>query len=248
MAAMSDMTFPSVDGPGSPERPDPFADVRIDRKRPAAAQVYDQLRALILALAVPPGATLARATLAERFGVSQMPVREALLKLEEEGLVDTFPQSATRVSLIDMQRVREARFLRLSIELEAVRTLADGGALDVRPVQAIVERQAALLGLGDIDGFAHADREMHRTLLRMAGVPGLWSAIRSRSGHLDRLRRLHLPTPGKAESVVEEHRGIVAAIAAGDPAAAQARMRQHLSGTVASVEALRDSYPGFIEA
>lgn len=247
---MSDTPLPYAQDPPLPgDRPDPLADLRIDRKRPAAAQVYEQLRTLIIGLVVAPGTTLARATLAERFGVSQMPVREALLRLEEEGLVDTFPQSATRVSLIDMQRVHEARFLRLSIELEVVRTLAaDGVGLDFRPVEAVIERQAALLRAGDIDGFARADREMHRTLLELAGVPGLWGAIRNRSGHLDRLRRLHLPTPGKAESVVDEHRAIVAAIAAGDPQAAQDRLRAHLSGTVASVETLRARYPGYVES
>lgn len=248
---MSDKIIPRVDGPEpvSVDRPDPFADVRIDRKRPAATQVYEQLRSLIIGLAVPPGASLTRAILAERFGVSQMPVREALLRLEEEGLVDTFPQSATRVSRIDMQRVREARFLRLSIELEVVRTIAvTAGDHDFRPLEAVIERQAALLALNDIDGFARADREMHRTLLRLADVPGLWSAIRSRSGHLDRLRRLHLPTPGKAQSVVDEHRGIIEAVARGDATAAQEGLRRHLSGTVASVETLRERYPDYIAA
>jgi len=241
---MSSVEPISPTGPGKGE--DPFAGVRVDRKRPAVAQIYEQLRARITSLAVPPGATLSRAALSERFGVSQQPVREAILKLEEEGLVETYPQSATKVAKIDLQSVREAQFLRLSVELEVVRTLALAERLDLFPVESLILRQARYLAREDFTTFAEADREMHRTMLEMAGVPGLWSLIRSRSGHLDRLRHLHLPTPGKAQSVIEGHRGILEALEARDPDAAQAALRRHLSGTLSSIDDLRDRFPDHI--
>lgn len=225
----------------------PFADVRVDRKRPAVAQVYEQLRARIIALAVPPGATLSRAELADRFGVSQQPVREAILKLEEEGLVETYPQSATKVAKIDLQSVREAQFLRISVEIEVVRKLALTEGLDLFPIESLILQQERFLQREDFAAFAEADREMHRTMQDMAGVPGLWTLIRSRSGHLDRLRHLHLPTPGKAQSVIGGHRGILAALGRRDPAEAQEAMRRHLSGTLASVEELRDRFPNHIK-
>jgi DNA-binding GntR family transcriptional regulator len=247
---MSEITAPMLDNTiaGLNDDVDPFGGAQIDRKKPAAAQIYDQLRAAVTSLAIPPGATLARAVLAERFGVSQTPVREALLKLEEEGLVDTFPQSATRVSQIDLQSVSEAQFLRLAVELETVRKLAsEVPDLDIEPVEALIDSQARYLKRENIPGFAEADREMHRTMLEIAGVPGLWAVIRSRSGHLDRLRHLHLPTPGKAQSVIEEHRAILAAIEKGDIGMAQEALRAHLSGTIASVAELRDQYPGYLK-
>lgn len=226
---------------------DPFADARIDRTKPAVAQVYDQLRARIISLAVPPGATVSRAALAERFGVSQQPVREALLKLQEEGLVETFPQSATNVAKIDLQSVREAQFLRISVELEVVRKLAmEAERIDLYPIEALISQQERHLARGDFSGFAEADRQMHRTLLELAGVPGLWPLIRSRSGHLDRLRHLHLPTPGKAQSVIKEHRRMLDGLVKGDPAEAQDAMRSHLTGTLASVEELRVRFPDYM--
>jgi DNA-binding GntR family transcriptional regulator len=229
------------------ENQDLFPNVRIDRKLPAAPQIYNHLRSMIMSLAVPPGASLPRALLAERFGVSQQPVREALLKLEEEGLVDTFPQSSTKVSKIDLQSVHEAQCLRLSVELEAVRMLtAQADRLDFFPVETLIARQERLLERDDIAGFAEADREMHRTMMEMAGIPGLWSVIRSRSGHVDRLRNLHLPTPGKAVSVMEDHKRILNAVRSGDPAKAQEALRTHLSGTIASVEGLRNLYPHYL--
>jgi len=242
LPSTGDSARPQGEGPANP-----LADIQIDRKKPAAAQVYEHLRSLIVALAIPPGSTLTRAVLAERFGVSQQPVREALLKLEEEGLVDTYPQSSTKVSRIDLQSVREAQFLRLSVELEAVRILTrEAEWLDFFAVEMLITQQERLLLRNDIAAFAEADREMHRTMLMLAGVPGLWSVIRSRSGHLDRLRNLHLPTPGKAHSVLEEHKRFFEAILAGDAAAAQDAMRTHLSGTIASVDELRARHPDYL--
>ena len=238
----SDQTSPVLSMPVE----DPFAGVRVDRRRPAVAQVYEQLRARIISLAVPPGATLSRAELAIRFGVSQQPVREAILKLEEEGLVETYPQSATKVAKIDLQSVREAQFLRVSVEIEAVRLLAATDGLDLYPIESLILQQERFLAREDFAAFAEADREMHRTMQEMAGVPGLWNLIRSRSGHLDRLRHLHLPTPGKAQSVVTGHRGILEALALRDPDQAQEALRSHLSGTLASVEDLRDRFPDHI--
>lgn len=229
------------------EAADPFADARIDRTKPAVAQVYDQMRARVISLAVPPGATLSRAALAESFGVSQQPVREALLKLQEEGLVETYPQSATKVAKIDLQSVREAQFLRISVELEVVRKIAaEADRLDLFAIETLILQQERALQREDFTAFAEADRQMHRTMLELAGVPGLWGLIRSRSGHLDRLRHLHLPTPGKAQSVIQEHRRILDGLMSGDPAEAQEATRSHLTGTLASVEELRVLFPDYM--
>src|SRR6185312_1845819 len=81
--------------------------LRLDRSRHAAPQVFEHLREMILSLELPPGMHLSRADLASRFGVSQTPVRDALLRLGEEGLVDIFPQHATVVSAIDLTAARQ---------------------------------------------------------------------------------------------------------------------------------------------
>ena len=67
---------------------------RLDRDRQAAPQVFERLRKLITSLALPPGSPLSRNSLAEQFGVSSTPIRDALMRLEEEGLVEVFPQYA----------------------------------------------------------------------------------------------------------------------------------------------------------
>lgn len=71
--------------------------------------------------------------------------------------------------------------------------------------------------------------------------------VRRQSGHLDRLRNLHVPIPGKTARVLRDHAAIVDAIAAGDPAAAQAALREHLSGTLAQLEEIRQRFPHYVK-
>ncbi|HEX8606800.1 MAG TPA: GntR family transcriptional regulator, partial [Pseudoduganella sp.] len=97
---------------------------RLDRSRSAAIQVYEHLRELIVTLALAPGAVLSRNELAGYFDVSVTPVRDALARLDDEKLVEVFPQHATRVRAVDLSSAREAHFLRLSVELEMVHVLA----------------------------------------------------------------------------------------------------------------------------
>jgi DNA-binding GntR family transcriptional regulator len=92
-------------------------DFTIDRRLPASQQVYEDLRAKIVALALKPGEALSRPSLAESYGLSQTPVRDAFLKLQQEGLVEIYPQSRTMVTRIDVAQAREAQFLRTAIEM-----------------------------------------------------------------------------------------------------------------------------------
>ncbi|HSV84818.1 MAG TPA: GntR family transcriptional regulator [Ramlibacter sp.] len=221
---------------------------RLDPKRQAAPQVFERLREMIIALELAPGHVLARAELAQMFGVSQTPVRDALIKLSEEGLVDIFPQHATVVSRIDAASALQAHFLRQAIELEVVGTLAARPTeLVIAQLRAQLELQGALAAGDDYDRFIEADRAFHRLMYVAAGVPDLFDLARRMSGHVDRLRRLHLPTAGKAKAVVRDHKRILEAIAAGDPDQARARLREHLSGTLAQIDQIRARYPDYVE-
>ena len=117
---------------------------KLDRTRQAAPQVFEWLRASILSLQLAPGTALSRTELAERFELRQTPVRDALLQLAQEGLVDIFPQHATLVSRIDIASATQAHFLRCAIELEVVRTLALAAAEDTAVLRAKLAAQIDL--------------------------------------------------------------------------------------------------------
>ncbi|MCC8402427.1 GntR family transcriptional regulator [Paraburkholderia sp. MMS20-SJTN17] len=220
---------------------------RLDRSRHAAPQVFERLREMILSLELTPGTVLSRTELANQYGLSQTPVRDALMKLGEEGLVDIYPQHATVVSQINVTSALQAHFLRRSIELEVVRTLAEqrDAALIAR-LRATIAGQTELLDLKNYEQFSLLDQTFHRQMYEAAGVPQLWDLVRRLSGHIDRLRRLHLPVEGKTMAVVRDHTEIVDAIGKGDVEAAQAALRKHLSGTLSQIDQIRTSHPSFL--
>ena len=225
----------------------PQSGERLDRDRQAAPQVFERLRDMIVSLLLPPGSAMSRAALAAQFGVSSTPIRDALMRLEEEGLVDVFPQHATVVSRIDVRLAQQAHFLRQAVELEIVRALAiQHDKTLAAELHATIARQQQYAKDGDFEKFMAADNEFHSQLYAAADKQDIWALVRSRSGHIDRLRRMHLPSPGKAQDIVRHHRLIVKAIEAGEPDGAQRHLRTHLSGTLSELARIRSRYPEYL--
>jgi GntR family transcriptional regulator, rspAB operon transcriptional repressor len=223
--------------------PIPF---KTDRTRTASAQAFEHLRELIVTLTLAPGTQLDRSELADYFNLSTTPVRDALTRLADEKLVDIYPQQATIVRGIDVDAINEAHFLRLSLELELAATLArqHDPAL-INALESLVSQQAFALSRKDYDAFVRLDMDFHRQMFIAANVEPLWHYLRSLSGNLDRLRRLHLPLSNKGKLVLADHSSIVGALASGDASVAQACVREHLSGTLAQLELLKERYPGY---
>ncbi|MGE8659200.1 MAG: GntR family transcriptional regulator [Achromobacter sp.] len=227
----------------------PSHKLRLDRSRHAAPQVFEHLREQIISLELAPGAPLSRVTLAETYGLSQTPIRDALMKLAEEALVEIYPQHTTVVSRIDIAAARQAHFLRRSIELEIVHLLAQKpDPLLIQRLQASIDRQRASHAAGQYQQFMDADQAFHRDMHMAAGVSALWDMEQRYSGHVDRLRRLHLPEAGKAERIMDDHQRVLDAIAAGDAPRAQQALRAHLSGTLSQVAEICKRYPDYVLA
>lgn len=208
--------------------------------------MFDALREDIISLVLKPGTVLSRNDLQERFGLSSTPIRDALMKLQTEALVDVFPQHATVVSPIDLTMARQAQFLRRSLESELVRVLAlSGDKTVVAKLRSIVRQSGAFAKLGEIEAFANTDLMFHRAMFDAQNVPELWHLVRRQSGHIDRLRRLNLPVAGKMRGIVRDHEAIVDAIETGKAEAAQKALRDHLSGSLDFVDKLRETHPEY---
>jgi len=229
---------PNIDLPSTPQ---------LDRSRHAAPQVLDHLRAQIISLELPPGSALSRQDIALKFGLSQTPVRDALNHLAEEGLVEVFAQHKTVVSRIDIRAAKQSHFLRRSIELEIVRVLARQPDAELeRSLRALVARQMASLKAGDYQYFMDDDQAFHRQMYEAAKVPDLYAIVQRNSGHIDRLRHLHIPQAGKASSIIDDHRQIIDAIANGNPEEAQRCVETHLSGTLTWIDSVREEFPDYV--
>jgi DNA-binding GntR family transcriptional regulator len=233
--------------PIAARRAAPRSPERLDRNRQAAPQVFERLRGMIISLELPPGSPLSRAALAGQFGISSTPIRDALMRLEEEGLVDVFPQYATVVSRVDVRSAQQAHFLRQAVELEIVRGLAiSHDEAFVAGLNGTIVRQQQFAKAGEFEKFMAADNEFHAQLYTAADKQDIWTLVRSRSGHIDRLRRLHLPSPGKAQDIVRHHKLITKAIGAGEPEEAQQHLRTHLSGTLNYLDNIRARYREYL--
>ena len=210
-------------------------------------RVYDDLRRRIVTLELPPDTTLSRADLTEAYEVSQTPIREAMQLLKQEGLLRIYPQSRTVVTRIDVPQIHEAHFLRVALETEVCRRLAiEGHPSVVTRARSIIRLQEAVADEPEqLAMFQELDEVFHQTLFAGIKRSGLHQLVRERSGHLERVRRLHLPEQGKIRSILAGHHAVVAAIAARDETAAVAAIRDHLSKTVAKLEELRQEFPHY---
>ncbi|WP_280525500.1 GntR family transcriptional regulator [Acuticoccus sediminis] len=211
----------------------------------AAGRIYENLRLRIITVEIAPDTVLSRATLAKEYGVSQTPVREALQRLEQDGLVETFPQSRTVVTRIDPDALTESHFLRRAVETEVVRHLAQSHTPEtLSELDALIAMQETLIeNTEQVAMFYDLDESFHRALFGGIGYIGLHNMIRSRSGHLDRARRLDMPRKEKMREIVDGHIAIAEAVRASDPEAAAVAMREHLSGTLKRIEMLRQANP-----
>ncbi|MFC3321278.1 GntR family transcriptional regulator [Mesorhizobium cantuariense] len=220
---------------------------QLDRSRQVAIQVHEILRERIIKVQLVPGTVLSRGALQLEFGVSQTPVRDALMRLQEEGIVEVYPQYATVVAKIDIDHAKQAQFLRLSIELEAVRRLSEQAPTETAAeLREILARQKAVASRETYDIFDRIDHDFHRRIYEKMDILQLWANVRRQSVHLDRLRRLNLPMPGKMQTVLADHEAIVEAIASGNPDAATAAIRKHLSGTLSIIDLIRAEFPDYI--
>ena len=203
--------------------------------RPASSLVYETLRARIISLELPPGERLSRPDLAVQFNISASPLREAIQRLERDGLVATFRQSRTVVTSLDPDLLRQEHFLRTAIECEVVNALAamaDKSAL--KKASAIIRMQRVLIDDPDqIDLFRKLDEDFHHELFQAAGQGALYLFASERTSQMARLRSLDLPSEGKLKSIVELHEAVLDTILSGDRYAATDAMRRHLSGTIA---------------
>lgn len=210
----------------------------------AATAVYRELHAAIVSMQLKPGTPLNEKALTERFGVSRTPVREALIRLVEDGLVNIYPQSGTFVAPIPTSLIPEAVVIRKALEGATVEKAANcATAEDIARLDDILARQRFLAERKDMNGFHEADEAFHEAIADIATYPGIWNYMKPVKVQIDRARRMTLPALGRMQHVIGEHEIIRDAIAAHDVTAACDAMKIHLSAVIPDVEQLRDTFP-----
>ena len=206
------------------------------------------LRSELVSLARRPGEAISEAEIALSYGVSRTPVREAILKLSDEGLLEIFPQSGIIVSRIPLAALPEAIIIRKALEETTARLAAERAtASQVLALRAILERQREADAANDGDAFHAADEAFHSAIAEIARHPGIWKLIQQVKVHVDRYRLLTLPQIGRITEVITQHEKIVSAIAAHDPTAARLAMDQHLENLLDNIDTTLSINPEFFD-
>jgi DNA-binding GntR family transcriptional regulator len=218
------------------------------RAATASARIYSDLRSELVSLQRRPGEAISEAEIALSYGVSRTPVREAILKLADEGLVEIFPQSGIFVSRIPMAALPETIVIRRALEETTARLAAEHAtSSQILVLHSILQRQREADTAKDNNAFHQADETFHATIAEVAKYPGIWKLIQQVKIHVDRYRLLTLPQLGRMAQVIAEHEAILAAIEAHDPAGAGIAMEKHLEMLLIHISVTQNINPEFFD-
>jgi DNA-binding GntR family transcriptional regulator len=212
-----------------------------------ALRVVRALRDEIVTMALRPGDVISESDIAGRYGVSRQPVREAFIRLAQQGLLLIRPKRATMVKKISPDGVRQSRFIRESIEVEIIRRVASHPGKDALAVlNGLIADQEKASAANDRAAFHTLDELFHRTLARLAGVEYAWQLIDDHKIQLDRVRYLTLGV-SSSQRAIAEHKEIAAAVGKADVARAEQAMREHLGRAEALLTQTIGDFPEFFE-
>ncbi|MBD7910768.1 MULTISPECIES: GntR family transcriptional regulator [Clostridium] len=174
---------------------------------------YRVLRENIMSLELNPGELLSEIELSEKLGISRTPIREVLMKLKSEHLIEVKPQSGTYVSLIDLDLVQEARFMRFTLEEKVLKLACENFSEEL-----FVELEKNLYAqqiIADMDGgekeFHKLDNHFHELFFLGVNKENVWKSILNISTHYNRMRILSQAEDSKRD-VVEQHREFIEVI------------------------------------
>lgn len=202
--------------------------------RSRADTAYFLIRDLVVTLAMPPGSPVDERALMERLGLGRTPVREALRRLADEGLITIWPRRGMVVAPVDARDLAAISAVRLELEGLAARLAAERAGEGVRRDSAALAAE-----LGKVSSDPHElirlDQRIHRCVFTAAGNRYLSATCEEYLILSLRLWFLGLERVHRLDEAVREHRDLLDAVAAGDPDAAERTVRDHIRGFQAEI-------------
>ena len=220
----------------------------VDQEKEQSIQrwVYQVLRTNIIKMKLRPAQQISENEISDALHISRTPVREAFIRLAEDGLLKITPQKRTVVSPISLQQADQARFIRRAIEKavmkEACGRLGEPAKIELR---ANVDEQVLCRTAAAHDRMLFLDDEFHRTIFKSCGKELSWLYIQKLDYNYDRLRALALPRI--IGDIVAEHEEILEAITVGRVESIDALVEQHM-GTKAIDRAIRECPRDYFDA
>lgn len=215
--------------------------VELDRSMSLRDQVYKLVRRAIVIGRLMPGTLVDEAEIAATLRVSRTPVREAVKKVSDEGLIEVRAQSGTFVNEISRKQVREAYVIRIALELESVRHAATSiTKAGIQQLHDLVDAHEVMIRRARFDEAILCDDAFHRAIAEASDFSTLWKLVDMSKAQMDRCRMLALPTVGAGETTILQHRSITDALAAHDVETAERAIRTHLEQSLGNTLAVLD--------
>ncbi len=223
-------------------------DISFDR--PAAGQIFGFIRDSIVNMELLPGQMISETALAQQFGVSRTPVREALIQLSNIGFVEVLPQRGTYVSKFSLDKILQARFIREALEVAVVSYLASNVSEEERlqvvvACDKIIANQKLAAAEDDALSFQQLDDQFHQTLASFTQFPRVATLIEAEKSHMDRVRNLSLHVSGQYKRILSQHAAIVKAIKGGSTEKAAAAMGVHMKDVYNILEVIPQEHPEY---
>ena len=216
------------------------APVELNRRLPAAEQVYRLLRDAIITCQLEPNEAISENRICNMFGVSRSPVRIAVTRLAEDGLIEIFPQRGTFVAPIRIKKVLEAQFARTALEVALAEQAAGNWTdSDTAEIGANLTQQMLHAQQRDAWSFFLDNESFHQMIARAARLEGVWSTVQTVKTIWDRIGHLANRVPAHTKEVIAEHQAILRALEQRNAAVAASAMRQHMHSIDHAIERLR---------
>jgi DNA-binding GntR family transcriptional regulator len=206
--------------------------VEVSRAQALSLQVYHLVRDAIVSGQLQPHDGISEPEIASLLSISRTPIREALLRLQREGLVDIRPQAGTSVTPVDWDRVEEGMIVREALELRAIEAaIPDLSGTAIQSLTGATDRMETANSSSNLDAFLAADDAFDDVILQASGYRHIPIIIEEINGHLDRVRSMSDQTPYRMPQAIDEHRDVLSAIKTGKPMAGVDAMRRHLQSS-----------------
>jgi DNA-binding GntR family transcriptional regulator len=185
---------------------------QIERHQTLREKILETIRDAILKGTLKPGERVSEPDLAERFGISRTPIREAFRQLESEGYLEVIPRKGAVVASLSERDIEEFYAIKILLEGFAARMAAENlSAKDLERLESINARLKQIAKEGDVKNFFRVHNEFHEVFIKAAGNEKLYEMINQLVMRFKRLRLASLAQPGRMEISVEEHRNMIEA-------------------------------------
>ncbi|MBT9386303.1 GntR family transcriptional regulator [Pseudooceanicola sp. CBS1P-1] len=221
--------------------------IRLDhgKRNTMGEQVFDALREQILTAQLKPGDKLSEQRVGEQLQVSRTPVRDAFRRLHDAEMIEVYPQSGTRVALIDVDRARQAIFIRATLESLAFARGRRPTTDEIEELELLVRRHERQLESGSMIDHFRADMQFHAGLMTAIGMTTVWRTVQYCAADMVRVQFLIGPDLAHLRNIVEDHRAVLEALERGDLPEVERRMREHLEASATDLEGLAQSSPDY---